>query len=155
MDIPINKLKEKIDSIPSNPGCYIYKDINGKILYVGKAKNLKKRVLQYFKPGHEHSPRIEQMITKIHDMEYHIVDTELEALVLEANLIKKYRPKYNVLMKDDKSYTWIKITTSEEYPRILRIRDKDKRNDSDIYFGPYPDSRTVYNILRSLRKIFP
>jgi excinuclease ABC subunit C len=148
-------LEEKLAQVPQNPGCYIYKDSNNKVIYVGKAKNLKKRVMQYFAQNVNHSPRIEQMITKIHDIEYHIVDTELEALVLEANLIKKYRPKYNVLMKDDKSYTWIKITTQEEYPRIMRIRDQDKRNDKNLYFGPYPDSSSVNNILRVLRKIFP
>ncbi len=151
----LTQLEDKIQNTPQNPGIYIYKDINGKVLYVGKAKNLHKRVLQYFSRSVSHSPRIEQMITKIHDLEYHIVDTELEALVLEANLIKKYKPKYNVLMKDDKSYTWIKITTKEEYPRILRVRDQDKRDDGNTYFGPYPDSRTVYTILKLLRKIFP
>ena len=148
-------IEEKLANIPDNPGCYIYKDRNAKILYVGKAKNLKKRVLSYFSRTIDHTPRIEQMITKIHDVEFHIVDTELEALVLEANLIKKYRPKYNVLMKDDKSYTWLKITTTEDFPKVIRIRDQDKKDDENIYFGPYPDSRSVLIIMQLLRKIFP
>ena len=148
-------IEEQIKALPANPGCYIYRDSNKKVIYVGKAKNLKKRVSQYFAKSVDHSTRIEQMITRIHSLEIHIVDTELEALVLEANLIKKYRPKYNVMMKDDKTYTWIKITTKEPYPRVMRIRDTDKRDDGNTYFGPYPDSRTVFNILRVLRKSFP
>lgn len=147
-------IKEKLASLPTNPGCYLYKDRFHKVIYVGKAKNLKRRVLQYFTQGTVHSPRIERMITQINDIEYHIVNSELEALVLEANLIKKYHPPYNVLMKDDKSYTWIKITTKEEYPRILRIRDQDKRNDGNVYFGPYPNASSVRNILTMLRHLF-
>ena len=113
------------------------KNSNGGVIYVGKAKKLKNRVLQYFQSGGGHTPKVAAMVSNVADFEYIITDTEFEALVLECSLIKKYRPKYNVLLKDDKSYPFIKVTR-EEYPRILLARKIE--DDGARYFGPYLNS---------------
>ena len=112
-------LEEELKKLPEHPGVYLMHDKSDEIIYVGKAINLKNRVRQYFQTGRNRSPKIEKMITLIHYFEYIVTDSELEALVLENNLIKEYAPKYNTMLTDDKTYPFIKVTTNEEFPRVL------------------------------------
>lgn len=144
-------LKKKLESLPSNPGCYLYKDNIGEIIYVGKAKNLKNRVKSYFTGSHNKKTQI--LVSKIEDLEYIIVNSEKEALILENNLIKKYRPYYNIRLKDDKSYPYLMIT-KEEHPRLVLTR-KYKRNNKNIYFGPYVDSKSASRVKQILDKVYP
>ena len=144
-------LKKKLESLPSNPGCYLYKDNIGEIIYVGKAKNLKNRVKSYFTGSHNKKTQI--LVSKIEDLEYIIVNSEKEALILENNLIKKYRPYYNIRLKDDKSYPYLMIT-KEEHPRLVLTR-KYKKNNKNIYFGPYVDSKSGSRVKQILDKIYP
>ena len=144
-------LKKKLESLPSNPGCYLYKDNIGEIIYVGKAKNLKNRVKSYFTGTHNKKTQI--LVSKIEDLEYIIVNSEKEALILENNLIKKYRPYYNIRLKDDKSYPYLMIT-KEEHPRLILTR-KYKKNNKNIYFGPYVDSKSASQVKQILDKIYP
>ena len=146
-------LKEKLKNLPDNPGVYIMKDTLEDILYIGKAVSLKNRVRQYFRSSGGHSQRINLMVEKIHDFDVILTDSELEALILEYNLIKKHRPKYNVSLKDDKSYSYIKVTIEDEYPRILFARRIEK--DNARYFGPYLSSNNVRETLELIREIFP
>jgi len=146
-------LKEKLKNLPDGPGVYIMKDVLNDILYIGKAVSLKNRVRQYFRNSGGHSHRISLMVEKIHDFEIILTDSELEALILECNLIKKHKPKYNVSLKDDKSYAYIKITVADEYPRLLFARKIEK--DSARYFGPYLSSKDVRETLELIREIFP
>ena len=130
-----NKLiEEKLALLPDQPGCYLMKDRQGTVIYVGKAKKLKNRVRSYFTGTHD--GKTQALVNEIEDFEYIITSSEIEALLLEINLIKQYDPKYNVMLKDDKSYPYIKIT-NEKYPRLLITR-KVKKNDGK-YFGPYPN----------------
>ena len=138
---------EKIKSFPETPGCYLMKDISGKIIYVGKAKNLKKRVIQYFN-GQDKRTKIESMRKNIYSIDYIVASSELEALILENNLIKEHRPFFNTLLKDDKQYPYIKIT-NEEYPRILITRSF--LNDKASYYGPYTDSEKIKEIIEVLQ----
>ena len=144
-------LKKKLESLPSNPGCYLYKDNIGEIIYVGKAKNLKNRVKSYFTGSHNKKTQI--LVSKIEDLEYIIVNSEKEALILENNLIKKYRPYYNIRLKDDKSYPYLMIT-KEEHPRLVLTR-KYKKNNKNIYFGPYVDIKSATEVKKILDKIYP
>ncbi|MDO8609729.1 MAG: GIY-YIG nuclease family protein, partial [bacterium] len=138
--------------IPHKPGIYIYKDADGKILYVGKAIDLYHRVSSYFSDKY-YDPKTTQLVSEIQDLETIIVGSELEALILEANLIKKYLPHFNIKLTDDKDYLYIKIT-KEEYPQIVVARKQDLK-DSKEYFGPFPSGRTVRETLKKLRRIFP
>jgi len=149
---PKENVLEKLKSLPSQPGCYIYKDEAGSVLYVGKAISLKNRVRSYFQASAQHGPRIARLVTKVADIEWMVVDTEIEALVLECNLIKRHRPPYNVRMRDDKSYPYITIT-DEDYPRVLFTRRL--RKDKAKYFGPYPSAFAVRDTLQLLHKTFP
>ena len=144
-------LKKKLESLPSNPGCYLYKDNIGEIIYVGKAKNLKNRVKSYFTGSHNKKTQI--LVSKIEDLEYIIVNSEKEALILENNLIKKYKPYYNIRLKDDKSYPYLMIT-KEEHPRLVLTR-KYKKNNKNIYFGPYVDSKSASRVKQILDKVYP
>lgn len=144
--------KEKLKKLPLCPGVYIMKDSEGKVIYVGKSKALKNRVSQYFQSSSKHSPKTISMVSHINDFEYIITDNESEALALECNLIKKYRPKYNILLKDDKQYPYIKITAYEDYPRIFITRKVTK--DGSLYFGPYMSSYSIKNALETIKKIF-
>lgn len=144
-------LPEKLENLPAAPGVYQHKDGSGKVLYVGKAKNLRNRVRQYFQKSRSLGPRIEQMLTKATDIEIIVTDSEVEALILEANLIKKFRPRYNVSLKDDKSYPYI-VITGEPYPRVFVTRQI--RRDGSRYFGPYTDVKNVRSALKSIRDIF-
>ncbi len=143
---------EKLKKLPAKPGCYIYRDKAGEVLYVGKALVLRNRVRSYFQESTRHDNRIERMVHRVADLEWIVVDTELEALILECNLIKRYRPPFNVLMRDDKSYPYIKITR-ENYPRVLFTRKILK--DGAKYFGPYSSAYAVRDTLQLLHKIFP
>jgi len=146
-------LEDKLKNLPENPGVYIMKDKNDEIIYVGKAVNLKNRVRSYFQSSRNQSPKVAAMVERIENLEYIITDSELEALILECNLIKKHRPKYNVMLKDDKHYPYIKITMSEDYPRLLTVRDIKK--DGAKYFGPYTDVGAVNKTLEVLKSLFP
>jgi excinuclease ABC subunit C len=119
-------IQEELKKLPEKPGVYIMKDEYDKIIYVGKAVVLKNRVRQYFQASANHTPKVRAMVARIKEFEYIVTDSELEALILECNLIKKHKPKFNILLKDDKNYPYIKITMNEEYPRILMTRKAEK-----------------------------
>ena len=144
-------LQKKLELLPDNPGCYLYKDNIGEIIYVGKAKNLKNRVKSYFTGTH--NKKTQTLVSKIEDLEYIIVNSEKEALLFENNLIKKYRPYFNIRLKDDKSYPYLMIT-KEEHPRLLMTR-KYKKNNKNIYFGPYVDIKSATEVKKILDKIYP
>lgn len=146
--------EDKIKLLPDSPGVYIMKNKDGKIIYVGKAKVLKNRVKQYFMDSSNHSPKVKAMVSNIHDFDYILCDSEMEALVLECNLIKEHTPKYNILLKDGKQYPYIKLTLNEEYPKMLFVRKTEK--DGAKYFGPYPTGFSVtetFDIVKDLFKI--
>ncbi|MBI3951871.1 MAG: excinuclease ABC subunit C, partial [Acidobacteria bacterium] len=129
------ELKEKLKTLPPNPGCYLYKDASGEIIYVGKAKNLRHRVRQYFQGSRPQDVKTLELIDHIADLEFILTDSEMEALILESNLIKRYKPRFNILLKDDKQYPHLKLTINEPYPRVLKVRRIEK--DGGLYFGPY------------------
>lgn len=145
-------IKDKLKLLPNNPGCYLMKDINNIIIYVGKAKNLKKRVSSYFNKMQTGKTKL--LVDNINDFEYIVTTNELESLLLEINLIKKYNPKYNILLKDDKSYPYIKLT-NEKYPRLLIIRTKNKNTKSGTLFGPYPNVNAARSIVDMLNRLYP
>ncbi len=147
-----DSLVEKLKALPGQPGCYIYKDEHSNVLYVGKALSLKNRVRSYFQDSARHGPRIHRMVGKVRDMEWIVVDSEVEALVLECNLIKQHRPPYNVRMRDDKSYPYITLT-NEKFPRVMFTRKL--RKDGARYFGPYTSAFSVRDTLQLLHKVFP
>ncbi len=142
-----------LKELPKEPGVYLMKDENEKVIYVGKAVNLKNRVSQYFQSSKNHSSKVVSMVKNIKSFEYIITDSELEALILECSLIKEYKPKYNVLLRDDKTYPYIKITTNEDYPRILKTRKVLK--DKCKYFGPYTNISSVNETLDIIKSIYP
>jgi len=148
-------LREKLKSLPAAPGCYLMKGAGGHIIYVGKAKVLRNRVRQYFQKNASHTRRIRRMVYEIEDLDWIVTDCELEALILESNLIKKHHPSYNVRLRDDKSYPYIAVTLSDEWPRVAFIRKlRFHPSDKDKYFGPYTDSLAVKDTLRLIRRIF-
>ncbi|MCD8378302.1 MAG: excinuclease ABC subunit UvrC [Candidatus Gastranaerophilales bacterium] len=147
------ELEQSLKLVPPLPGCYLYYDKNGEIIYVGKAKNLKKRVSSYFHKKHDRV-KVAVLVSKIEKMEYIITDSEVEALILEAHLIKKHKPKYNILLKDDKKYPYFLIT-DEDYPRIIVVRKKNTNPEKGRYYGPYTNGRAMYSTLDFLKKIFP
>ena len=146
-------VQEKLELLPNSPGVYIMKDEQGRIIYVGKAVILKNRVRQYFQNSRNHSAKVKAMVAKIADFETIITGSEIEALILECNLIKQHRPRYNISLKDDKTYPYIKVTTTEPYPRVLITRRVVK--DGSRYFGPYTDAGAVHATLKLLRRLFP
>ena len=146
------KITEKLKSLPLCPGVYLMKDDFGKIIYVGKSKALKNRVSQYFQSSASHSPKTLAMISQIADFEYMITDTENEALALECNLIKKHLPKYNILLKDDKQYPYIKVTLAEDYPRVFMTRQLKK--DGSLYLGPFMSAMDLKEAIEELRKMY-
>ncbi|MDG9441560.1 excinuclease ABC subunit UvrC [Streptococcus pneumoniae] len=145
-----NLIKSKLELLPTSPGCYIHKDKNGTIIYVGKAKNLRNRVRSYFRGSHD--TKTEALVSEIVDFEFIVTESNIEALLLEINLIKENKPKYNIMLKDDKSYPFIKIT-NERYQRLIITRQVKK--DGGLYFGPYPDVGAANEIKRLLDRIFP
>ncbi len=146
-------LAEKLAALPGQPGVYLMKDGAGRVIYVGKAASLRARVRQYFQPGHTDSPRILHLVSKIRDVETVVCANEVEALILEATLIKRHRPWYNVRMADDKAYPYLKLT-SEPYPRIMMTRRVER--DGARYFGPYPyhEPKLVGRTIRLIRRLF-
>lgn len=145
-------IQEELKKLPGKPGVYLMHDEKDEIIYVGKAISLKNRVRQYFQSSRNKGPKIEQMVTKIARFEYIITDSELEALVLECNLIKEHRPKYNTMLMDDKTYPYIKVSVKEAYPRVLFSRQMKK--DKSKYFGPYTSAGAVKDTIELIRKIY-
>jgi excinuclease ABC subunit C len=153
MRINNKDLENKISNAPILPGCYIYRDKSNNVLYVGKAKILRNRVKSYFADFDAQGLRIQKMVKLIHDVEFVIADTDEEAFILETNLIRKYKPKYNVEKKDDKNYSWVMLDNDEDFPRIQIVRKRTSKNA--IYFGPYAKQVPIKRTLISVRKIFP
>ncbi len=149
-DIDLNKLQQKLAVLPDKPGCYLMLDNKGKVIYVGKAKLLRSRVRSYFTGSHDRKTQL--LVSKIADYEYIITDSSVEALILENNLIKKYRPRYNVMLKDDKTYPYIKLT-ADEHPRLEIVRKIKK--DKAKYFGPYPDASAAKAVKQLLDRVYP
>ena len=146
-------LLRRLELLPDSPGVYLFKDAGGRVLYVGKAKRLPDRVRSYFQPGAAHGPRIARLVEQVSDLEYVATASETEALVLEANLVRSYAPRYNVMLKDDKRYPFLKVTLGQPYPRLEVTRRVVA--DGSRYFGPYPRVRDLRQLVRSLRRVFP
>ena len=147
------RVREKLKLLPENPGVYIMKDAAGKIIYVGKAVVLKNRVRQYFQSQRNHTPKVRAMVANVADFETIMTTSEVEALILECNLIKKHRPRYNISLKDDKSYPYVKVTLQDDYPRVFLTHRILK--DGARYFGPYTNVTAVHESLKLLRRLFP
>jgi excinuclease ABC subunit C len=147
------ELQEKLDALPSKPGVYLMKDAEGQVLYVGKAVSLRPRVRSYFHASASHNPKIQRLVSGIDDVDFIITASELEALILESTLIKRHKPKYNVRLKDDKRYPYIKVMWQEDFPRILIVRRMER--DGARYFGPFTASWAVQQTLQTLRRVFP
>ena len=149
-----NQLNHQLQQLPTDPGIYKYFNADNEIIYVGKAVNLKNRVKSYFSDK-DIAPRTKILVSQIDHLEFIVVQSEMDALILEANLIKEYRPRFNVILKDDKSHLYIKITLYEDWPRISTCRATDIYLDPKAtYFGPFPSGRIVKDTLRSLRRVF-
>ena len=145
-------IQEELKKLPGKPGVYLMHDEKDAIIYVGKAISLKNRVRQYFQSSRNKGAKIEQMVTHISRFEYIVTDSELEALVLECNLIKEHRPKYNTMLMDDKSYPFIKVTVNEPFPRVMLARQMKK--DKAKYFGPYTSAGAVKDTIELIRKLY-
>jgi excinuclease ABC subunit C len=148
-----DKLQAVLKGLPHKPGIYLHKDSEGHILYVGKASSLYQRVRQYFGDPSELSPKNRALVAKIDDIEFIVVGSEVEALILENEYIKRYQPRYNVRLRDDKNYPYIKVALREDFPRIYRVRAF--RQDGNRYFGPYTNSAAVDTTLDLMNKLFP
>jgi len=146
-------LKDKLQTLPTKPGVYLMKDEQDEVIYVGKSVNLRNRVRSYFQASASHSLKLHRLIYRIADFDFIVTDSEIEALILECNLIKEHRPRYNIRLKDDKRYPYIKITWQEDYPRIIVTRRMER--DGARYFGPLTDVRAVHQTLDMLRRLFP
>ena len=149
------RLKARLKEVPSEPGCYLMRDQDDRILYIGKAKVLRQRVRSYFQNGQQHSPRIALMVRQVCDIEFIVTDSEAEALALESNLIKQNQPHFNVLLKDDKKYPYLCITWSEAYPRIFITRNRRFRSPYDRFYGPYVDVGLLRRTLGLVKRVFP
>jgi excinuclease ABC subunit C len=145
-------LTQKLDHIPTRPGVYLFKDSKGTVLYIGKAKVLRPRVRSYFQFNRQHDPKTRRLVARIRDLETIVTDSEVEALILEANLVKEYNPRYNINLKDDKSYPYIRVTR-EPFPRIFATRRLTR--DGSRFFGPYTDVGSMKQLLKTIKKIFP
>ena len=146
-------LQEKLDALPTKPGVYLMKNARDKVLYVGKAVNLRARVRSYFHASAGQSPKTQRLVAGIADIDFIVTASELEALILESNLIKRHKPKYNVRLKDDKRYPYIKITWQEDFPKVLIVRRM--KRDGARYFGPFTAAWAVQQTLHTLRRVFP
>ncbi len=146
-------VQDKLALLPDKPGVYMFKDAEGVILYVGKAVSLRSRVRSYFQAGAQHSAKVQALVRKVADLEFIITDTEIEALILESNLIKEHHPWYNIRIKDDKHYPYLKLTLREPYPRLLIVRRIER--DGAKYYGPYPSASSVRETLKVIRRLFP
>jgi len=154
------RFEEKLASLPDAPGVYMMKDITGRVIYVGKAKSIKKRVPSYFQSPSSSSPRIFALVSNVRDLEYIVTQTEKEALILENELIKYFHPKYNVALRDDKTYPHLKLTIDEDFPKLVMVRISKKervkhRTPGVKYFGPYPDVSSLKRTLKTIQSIFP
>src|SRR5215510_7272872 len=147
------ELEEKIARVPDRPGVYLYRDAKQQVLYVGKAASLRSRVRSYFQESRPRDPKTDALVRQIRDLEYIVTDNELEALMLEANLVRKHRPRYNIILRDDKHYPFLRLTTDEEFPRLLVARRV--RNDGSTYFGPFYPATAMRETLRLTRQLFP
>ncbi|MBQ4308636.1 MAG: excinuclease ABC subunit C, partial [Lachnospiraceae bacterium] len=145
-------IEEELKKLPMTPGVYLMRDADDQVIYVGKAVKLRNRVRSYFRDSVKKSPKIERMVTLIDHFEYIVCDSEMEALVLECNLIKEYAPKYNTMLKDDKAYPYIRVTLEEEYPRLIYAHQM--RRDRSRYFGPYTNAGAVHKTLELLHSLF-
>ena len=146
-------IEEELSKLPTCPGVYMHKDSLGEVIYVGKAVNLRNRVRSYFRKTSQADPKVRALVSNIAEFEYITCATEMEALVLECNLIKKFMPKYNILLKDGKSYPYIEVTTAEKWPRVIRTREL--KRDGNRYFGPYTDGTAVWRILKMIDEMYP
>jgi len=144
--------EEELKNLPDQPGVYLMHNSDDEVIYVGKAKILKNRVRQYFRKNSNHTPKVRAMVANVAYFEYIVTDTETEALALECNLIKKYTPKYNILLKDDKHYPYLKVTINEPYPKILKVRKLQR--DGAKYYGPYVDGTALKNVIEIIRRLF-
>jgi excinuclease ABC subunit C len=151
--MPTEQVTEKLKTLPAKPGVYQYFDANGKIIYVGKAINLRNRVRSYFHASADHGPKTERLVAEIADLEWIITDSELEALLLESNLIKRHKPRFNIRLKDDKRYPYIKVEWQTAYPKVVTVRKMAQ--DGARYYGPFTNAGAVYHTLDTLRRIFP
>ena len=148
-----DKIEKALAVLPAKPGVYLMRDITGRVLYVGKAKNLNNRVHSYFRNSGRQSVKVAALTSHVEDLETIQTDSEIEALILECNLIKKYRPRYNIMLKDDKTYPYLKITLQEPFPRMYITRRVVK--DGGKYYGPYPDVGALRATMKLLRSLFP
>ena len=146
------KLRDKLLNLPMKPGCYLMKNSDGVIIYVGKAKKLKNRVNSYFRG--KHYGKTAKLVSEIDDFEYIVVDSEIESLILEINLIKKYDPKYNILLRDDKSYPYIELTRND-VPTLKVVRNLNRKKKADYLFGPYPNVGAARSVVNLLNRIYP
>ncbi|MBN1401514.1 MAG: GIY-YIG nuclease family protein, partial [Anaerolineae bacterium] len=148
-----SQIEARLAGLPANPGVYLMKDANDRVIYVGKAVSLRPRVRSYFQKAATHTPKTGRLVAEIADLEWIVTQSELEALILESELIKRHRPRYNVRLKDDKRYPYIKVTMQEDYPRIFIVRRMAR--DGARYFGPFTFSRAVHQSLELVRRLFP
>jgi excinuclease ABC subunit C len=147
------ELEEQLKLLPDRPGCYIYKDADGRVIYVGKAISLKNRVRQYFQSSRNLTPKVLSMVGQIASIEHIVTDSEVEALILESNLIKKHKPKYNIRLRDDKHYPYLRLTLGDKWPRLLVARSM--RKDGSRYFGPYTSTQPMWDTMKLARRLFP
>ena len=152
MSDKFQSLKDKVKEFPIQSGVYLMKNQLDKIIYVGKAKNLRNRVKSYFTESKDHTAKTKALVFNIHEVEYLLTKTEVEAFLLEASLIKKHRPKYNIRLKDDKSYPYIQLSWQNDYPRLYLARKVKK--DGSLYFGPYTSGGIVFGTIRFLNRLF-
>jgi excinuclease ABC subunit C len=146
-------LEEKVDQVPDRPGVYLYKDAKGQVIYIGKAASLRSRVRSYFQESRARDPKTDALVGQIRDLDYIVTANELEALIFESNLVKKHRPRYNIILRDDKHYPFLKLTTDEEFPRLVVARRIQK--DGAVYFGPFYPATAMRQTLRLVRQLFP
>lgn len=147
------ELEEQLKLLPDKPGCYIYKDADGRVIYVGKARNLKNRVRQYFQSARNLTAKVLSMVGQIHTVEHIVTHSEVEALILESNLIKKHKPKYNIRLRDDKQYPYLRLTLGDQWPRLMVARSM--RKDGSRYFGPYTSTQPMWDTMKLSRRLFP
>ena len=146
-------LDDKLARLPDRPGVYLYRDAKAQVIYVGKAASLRSRVRSYFQESRAPDPKTDALVRQIADLEYIVTDNELEAMMLEANLVRKHRPRYNIILRDDKHYPFLRLTTDEAFPRLLVARRV--RNDGSTYFGPFYPATAMRETLRLTRQLFP
>src|SRR5436853_1673754 len=151
--MPSERVAEQLKNVPTRPGVYLFRDERGQILYVGKAKSLRPRVRSYFQAGRRDRPSISGLPNRVHDVETIVTQTEVEALHLEQNLVKRYRPPFNVRLRDDKSFPYIALTLEDEFPRVMFTRERHRRGV--VYFGPYANAKKVRETLDVLNRVFP